>query len=201
MVNIAVFASGNGTNFQALIDAIKKREIDGEIKILFIDKKKAIAKERAENNNIPWLYIGKKKFLNKNEKVDYILENLEKYNIDLIVLAGFLEILDGRIIEKFKKKIINIHPSLIPKYCGKGFYGIKVHEAVIKNKDEITGVTVHFVDEGIDTGEIITKKIVGVEKDDTPEILSKRVLAVEHQLLVSTIKDLIGRGLIDESNN
>lgn len=201
MVNIAVFASGNGTNFQALIDAIKKGEIDGEIKILFIDKEKAMAKERAENNNIPWLYIGKKKFLNKKENIDYILENFKKYNIDLIVLVGFLEILDGRIIEKFKKKIINIHPSLIPKYCGKGFYGIKVHEAVIKNKDEITGVTVHFVDEGIDTGEIITKKIVRVEKDDTPEMLSKRVLEVEHQLLVSTVKYLIERRLIDESNN
>ncbi|MCK5764235.1 MAG: phosphoribosylglycinamide formyltransferase, partial [Clostridiales bacterium] len=132
MKKIAVFASGSGTNFQALIDGVHKKEL-AFIEILFIDRESAYAKERAIQNNIPWVYIGKKKFSDNESKAEYILQNLLDYDIDLIILAGFLGFIDEKIIRQYDKKIINIHPSLIPKYSGKGFYGQKVHEAVLKN--------------------------------------------------------------------
>ncbi|MEA3423579.1 MAG: phosphoribosylglycinamide formyltransferase [Bacillota bacterium] len=190
MKKIAVFASGGGTNFQALIDGVHKKEL-GVIEILFIDRESAYAKERAIQNNIPWVYIGKKKFPDSESKVEYILQNLLDHDIDLIVLAGFLGFIDGKIIRQYDKKIINVHPSLIPKYCGKGFYGQRVHEAVLKNKDKETGVTIHFVDEGIDTGEIIIQEKVSVLNDDTIDSLSSRVLKIEHKLLISTVKKLL----------
>ncbi|MCD6436069.1 MAG: phosphoribosylglycinamide formyltransferase [Clostridiales bacterium] len=190
MKKIAVFASGSGTNFQALIDEVHKKEI-ASIEILFFDRELAYAKERAIKNNIPWVYIGKKKFPDNESKAEYILQNLLDHNIDLIVLAGFLGFIDEKIIQQYDKKIINIHPALIPKYCGKGFYGHKVHEAVLKNKDKETGVTIHFVDEGIDTGEIIIQEKVSVLRNDTVETLSSRVLKTEHKLLISTVRKLL----------
>jgi phosphoribosylglycinamide formyltransferase-1 len=190
MKKIAVFASGGGTNFQALIDGVHKKEL-GFIEILFIDRESAYAKERAIQNNIPWVYIGKKKFSDNESKAEYILQNLLDHDIDLIILAGFLGFIDEKIIRQYDKKIINIHPSLIPKYSGKGFYGQKVHEAVLKNKDKETGVTIHFVDEGIDTGDIIIQEKVSVFSDDTLDSLSSRVLKIEHKLLISTVKKLL----------
>ncbi len=190
MKKIAVFASGGGTNFQALIDGVHKKEL-GFIEILFIDRESAYAKERAIQNSIPWVYIGKKKFSDNESKAEYILQNLLDHDIDLIILAGFLGFIDEKIIRQYDKKIINIHPSLIPKYSGKGFYGQKVHEAVLKNKDKETGVTIHFVDEGIDTGDIIIQEKVSVLSDDTMDSLSSRVLKIEHKLLISTVKKLL----------
>ncbi len=190
MKKIAVFASGGGTNFQSLIDGVHKKEL-GFIEILFIDRESAYAKERAIENNIPWIYVGKKKFSDNESKTEYILQNLLDHDIDLIILAGYLGIIDEKIIRQYDKKIINVHPSLIPKYCGKGFYGQKVHEAVLKNKDKETGVTIHFVDEGIDTGEIIVQERVSVLSGDAIDSLSSRVLKVEHNILISAVKKLL----------
>ncbi|MBN2259435.1 MAG: phosphoribosylglycinamide formyltransferase [Clostridiales bacterium] len=191
MKKIAVFASGGGTNFQALIDEIHNKNDLANIELLFIDRESAFAKERAKKNHIPWIYIGKEKFPDFEAKTEYILQNLIDHEIDLIVLAGFLGIIDQKIIKRYDRKIINVHPSLIPKYCGKGFYGMKIHEAVVSNKERETGVTIHFVDEGIDTGEIIAQKKIVIDENDSAEKLSIKVLKIEHEILVETVKKLL----------
>ena len=190
-INIAVFISGSGTNLQAIIDACNSGKIDGKIKFVLSDKSDAYGLKRARKNDIKDIYLAK-----ETEKRDEkILSYLDKYKIDLIVLAGYLSIVNPKIVKKYYKKIINIHPSLIPKYCGKGYFGKKIHKKVINNKDKFTGVTVHFVDEGIDTGEIIKQVKVKVKPNDTADILAKRVLNVEHDVLVGVIES-IARGEI-----
>jgi len=192
-INIAVFISGSGTNLQAIIDACKTDKIDGQIKFVLSDKSDAYGLKRARKNDIKDIYLSK----DEKQRDEKILSYLDKYNIDLIVLAGYLSIVSPKIVKKYNKKIINIHPSLIPKYCGKGFYGKKIHKAVLKNNDKVTGVTIHFVDEGIDTGEIIKQVKVDVKPNDIADKLAKRVLEVEHDVLVDVIKS-IARGEICE---
>lgn len=191
MLNLAVFASGGGTNFQAIIDAVNSRELNANIKLLIINREEAHAKIRAIKEGIPWIYIDKCKYEDSKTQTDFILKNLIEFDIEAVVLAGYLGIISEEIVNRYEKKIINIHPSLIPKYCGKGFYGMKVHEAVISNNEMETGVTVHYVDKGIDTGEIISQQVVEVKQSDTPESLAKRVLEFEHALLIDTLKQLI----------
>ncbi|MGM0379948.1 MAG: phosphoribosylglycinamide formyltransferase [Bacillota bacterium] len=192
-INIAVFISGSGTNLQAIIDACKTDKIDGQIKFVLSDKSDAYGLKRARKNDIKDIYLSK----DEKQRDEKILSYLKDFKIDLIVLAGYLSIVNPKIIEKFNKKIINIHPSLIPKYCGKGYFGKKIHKTVLKNNDKVTGVTVHFVDEGIDTGEIIKQVKVKVKPNDTVDTLAKRVLEVEHNVLVDVIKS-IARGEICE---
>lgn len=170
--NIAVLVSGGGTNLQALIDAQNSGIIkSGEIKIVISNKENAFALKRAENNNILAKYIKKDADFEKN-----LIAALEENDIDLIVLAGFLVILSEDFVKKYDKKIINIHPSLIPSFCGDGFYGLKVHEAALSRGVKLTGATTHFVNEITDGGEIIMQKAVEIQDGDTPEILQKRVM-------------------------
>ena len=170
--NIGVLVSGGGTNLQALIDAQNEGIIkSGEIKLVISNKEDAYALERAKNNSIDAKFIKKDADFEKN-----LVAALEEYKIDLIVLAGFLVILSEDFVRKYDKKIINIHPSLIPSFCGDGFYGLKVHEAALKRGVKLTGATTHFVNEITDGGEIIMQKAVEIKEGDTPEILQKRVM-------------------------
>lgn len=182
-VNIAVLVSGRGSNLQTIIDGIEAGDIKGEVKIVISSKEEAYALERAQNHGINGVYIGRKNYPDNTIRNQKIIEILEKNDIGLIVLAGYMSILDRNIVQRFKNKIINIHPSLIPSFCGKGFYGQRVHRAVLDYGVKLTGATVHFVDEGTDTGPVILQRAVEVDFDDTVDSLSKKVLKVEHELL------------------
>lgn len=179
MVNIAVLISGSGSNLQSIIDGCQSGYIDGKIKLVISNKENAYGLQRAKNHNIFSVF-------ENNE--DKVIELLKKEEIDLIVLAGYLKIISPLFVETFKNKIINIHPSLIPSFCGEGFYGMKVHKAVIDYGVKLSGATVHFVDEGADTGPIIIQKCVEVKNNDTPESLAKKVLNVEHEILKESVK-------------
>lgn len=185
MFKIAVLVSGGGTNLQAIIDSINSGYLNCKIEAVISNKDGICAIDRAKKNNIP-VYIFDKKIYKDNisQEICSLLEN----KVDLIVLAGWLSILKGSLIEKFKNKIINIHPSLIPSFCGEGMYGMKVHEKAIEYGVKFSGCTVHFVDEGTDSGPIILQKVVPVLSYDTAKILQKRVLLEEHHALPEAIK-------------
>lgn len=194
MLNIAVLISGGGSNLQSIIDGCESGYINGIVKIVISNKDNAYGLERAIKHNIKTLV----------EKEDEkIIDLLNKENIDLVVLAGYLKIISPKFVEAFRNKLINIHPSLIPAFCGEGYYGKKVHESVINYGAKLSGATVHFVDEGADTGPIIMQKSVEVKFDDTPQSLSERVLTVEHEILKESVKlycdnklTVNGRGVI-----
>lgn len=189
MKNIAVMVSGGGTDLQSVIDNIENGYIDNARIVLVISSKSdAYALERAKKHGINSIYIGKGNYEDPSKRTEAVIKALRAVKADLVVLAGYMSVLDSTIIEAFRNKIINIHPSLIPKYCGKGFYGSRVHEAVIAGKEKESGATVHFVDEGVDTGEIILQESVPVLSDDTPETLASRVLELEHRLLPEAVK-------------
>ena len=182
MLKIAVLVSGGGSNLQSILDY--KNE-NFKVEMVIGSKEGIYALERAKNANITTYVVSKKEY--GKETSNKILE-LTKGKVDLIVLAGYLSILDGEILKEFKDKIINIHPSLIPSFCGKGYYGEKVHQGVIDYGAKVTGATVHFVDEGADTGAIIMQETVNVEQDDDAKSLAKRVLEVEHRILKESIR-------------
>ena len=188
LVKIGVLISGGGTNLQSLIDNIKEEKIKGEIKLVISNRKEAYGLIRAKKEGIETLYINRKEFKTEEEYNEKIMEEFKKRNIHLVVLAGYLKVLSKEFIESYKGRIINIHPSLIPSFCGKGCYGEKVHEMVLKYGVKLTGATVHFVDEGTDTGPIIIQRAVEVKDDDTVDTLKRRVLEVEHQLLPEAVK-------------
>ncbi len=176
-VNIAVLVSGGGTNLQALIDAEKSGIIQsGTISLVISNKEGAYALTRAEENNIATCVITKKACGSQEAFETAIMDCLDKNQIDLIVLAGFMSILSERFTSHYEKRILNVHPSLIPSFCGEGFYGLHVHEAALQYGVKVTGATVHFVNEVPDGGEIIMQKAVAIEDGDTPEILQKRVM-------------------------
>lgn len=185
---IAVFASGGGTDLQSVIDAVRQGEIEAEIAVVIGSKAGIYALERARLAGIETAVFDKRDFENLDAMYEALIAFLQKRGVDLIVLAGYLTILTPNIVRAFERKIINIHPSLIPKYCGIGFYGMRVHEAVIAGGETESGCTVHYVDEGADTGAIIAQTKVPVYPDDTPETLQKRVLEAEHRLLPQTVK-------------
>ncbi len=187
-VNIGILISGGGTNLQSIIDNIKNGNIKGEIKIVISNRKDAYGLIRAERSGIKALYIDRKEFNTEKEYNEKIMEEFEKRNIELVVLAGYLKVLSRGFVEKYKGRIINIHPSLIPSFCGKGCYGEKVHQMVLDYGVKVTGATVHFVDEGTDTGPIILQGVVEVKDKDTVNTLKERVLAVEHELLPEAIR-------------
>ena len=190
MKKLVVFASGSGSDFQSIIDNVEKGKINGKIVRLIASKEGIGAIDRANKHNIPVSVFAKANYDNLNIMYDEIITLLKSDGVDLIILAGYLTILTHNIVDAFRNKIINIHPSLIPAYCGKGFYGMKVHEAVIANKEKFSGATVHFVDEGADTGKIIAQEKVQVFPSDTPQSLQQRVLELEHILLPNTIANL-----------
>ena len=197
MLKIAVCVSGGGTNLQAIMDAIDSGKIaDTSIEAVISNKRDAYALERAKSHGIPAVCISPKDYESRAEFNEAFLEKLDSYAVDLVVLAGFLVVLPEEMIRRYRNRIINIHPSLIPSFCGKGFYGLKVHEAVLERGVKVTGATVHFVDEGTDTGPIIFQKAVDVQEDDTPEVLQRRVMdQAEWELLPRAI-DLIAKGKV-----
>ncbi|MCC0783668.1 phosphoribosylglycinamide formyltransferase [Clostridioides sp. ES-S-0108-01] len=178
MLNIGVLISGGGTNLQAVIDGTESGEIKGQVKVVISSKQDAYGLERAKNHNI-------KAICETDE--DKIIEILKENKIDLVVLAGYLKIISPKLVNEFRNKMINIHPSLIPSFCGAGFYGERVHQGVIDYGAKVTGATVHFVDEGADTGPIIMQDVVKVNQDDDAKTLAKRVLEVEHRILKESI--------------
>lgn len=190
MKNVCVFASGSGSDFQSIIDGVKQGLINAEIKLLVASKPDIYAITRAVEAGIPYVVFSKSDYESTEKMYDALIPLLKEKNIDLIVLVGYLTVLTPNIVSAFRGKIINIHPSLIPAYCGNGFYGMRVHRAVIENKEKFSGATVHFVDEGTDTGEIIAQEKVEVYPSDTPESLQARVLELEHRLLPETVAKL-----------
>ena len=177
MLRVVVLVSGGGTNLQAILDAIDNGKIkNAEVVGVISNNANAYALTRAEEHNIPNECISPKNYENRDVFNDALLEGVSKYNPDLIVLAGFLVAIPEKMVKAFTEKIINIHPSLIPSFCGKGYYGLKVHEAALQRGVKVTGATVHYVDEGTDTGKIIFQKPVMIEDGDTPEVLQKRVM-------------------------
>ncbi|MFQ7473115.1 MAG: phosphoribosylglycinamide formyltransferase [Anaerovoracaceae bacterium] len=184
-VNVAVLVSGGGTNLQALIDKAQTGEISGaQIVRVIASREDAFALERAAKAGI-------KGTVAKSQQE--VLAELDDAEADIVVLAGYMKVLSAEIIERYRNRIINIHPSLIPKYCGKGFYGMRVHTAVIEGGEKESGATVHYVDEGVDTGEIILQEKVPVMEDDTPQDLAARVLNVEHRILAEGLNKAIDK--------
>lgn len=197
MLKIAVLVSGGGTNLQAIIDAIADKTItNAEISVVISNNKDAYALERAEKHGIEAVCISPKQFETRDAFNQAFLEKLNSYQVDLVVLAGFLVVLPEMMIRAYENRIINIHPSLIPSFCGTGFYGLKVHEGVLSRGVKITGATVHFVDAGTDTGPIILQKAVEVKQDDTPEILQRRVMEEAEWKIMPKAIDLIANGKV-----
>ena len=177
MLRVGVLVSGGGTNLQAVLDAIDSGEIkNAEVKVVISNNKSAYALERAKNHGIDALCISPKEFESRTQFHDELLSRIDEYHLDLIVLAGFLVTIPEAMIQKYRNRIINIHPSLIPSFCGTGYFGLKVHEAALARGVKITGATVHYVDEGTDTGPILLQKAVEVKEGDTPGELQKRVM-------------------------
>ncbi|NFS27551.1 phosphoribosylglycinamide formyltransferase [Clostridium botulinum] len=193
MFKIAVLVSGGGTDLQSIIDAVENKKIDCSIEMVIGSKEGIYALERAKNHSISTYVVSKKEY--KDKSSDKIL-HLTKGKVDLIVLAGYLAILDGEILKEFNNKIINIHPSLIPAFCGSGMYGLKVHEAVIKSGVKFSGCTVHYVNSEVDGGAILLQDIVPVYFEDDAKSLQKRILEKEHMLLPKAIK-LISEGKVE----
>lgn len=187
-IKIGVLVSGGGTNLQAIIDSCESGYIPGRVVVVISNRKDAYALERAKKHNIPALFINPKDYKNLDEYSEKISEELIKKEVDLVCLAGFLLKLSPEFVRKFKNRIMNIHPALLPSFGGPGMYGHHVHEAVIKSGVKITGCTVHFVDEEYDHGPIILQKAVEVKDDDTPEKLAERVLKEEHKIYPEAIK-------------
>ena len=178
MVKIGVLISGGGTNLQAVIEGCENKSINGQVKVVISNKEDAYGLERARNHKI-------KAICEKDE--NKIIEILKENEVELVILAGYLKIVSPKLVNEYRNKIINIHPSLIPAFCGKGYYGEKVHQGVIDYGAKVTGATVHFVDEGADTGPIIMQKTVEVKQDDDAKKLAERVLEVEHEILTKSI--------------
>jgi len=188
MKNIAVFASGRGSNFQSVHNEIKAGNIPANVVCVISDKANPPVFEKAHKDDIPTHHINRKQFDSEKEFTDKLLEVLARYETDLIILAGYLKKIPPKVVEEYRYSMLNIHPALLPKFGGKGYYGMKVHEAVIEAGEEKSGATVHFVDEKYDHGPIILQKEVDVKPDDSPQELSDRVLEVEHSILPRVVK-------------
>lgn len=202
MLSVVVLVSGGGTNLQAIIDGVEKGTITNtKIAGVISNNKNAYALTRAENHKIPGVCISPKTFASREEFNEKFLETVDGLKPDLIVLAGFLVVIPPAMIEKYRNRIINIHPSLIPSFCGTGYYGLKVHEAALVRGVRVVGATVHFVDEGTDTGPIILQKAVEVEEGDTPEILQRRVMEQAEWKILPEAVDLIANGKVIVEDN
>ena len=198
MLKVVVLVSGGGTNLQAIIDAVNEGTITNtEIVGVISNNKNAYALERAKNAGIESVCVSPKDFASRAEFNQELLNVVDGFGADLLVLAGFLVVIPEIMIEKYRNRIINIHPSLIPAFCGTGFYGLKVHEAALEKGVKVVGATVHFVDEGTDTGAIILQKAVEVEEGDTPEVLQRRVMEQAEWKILPHAIDLIANGKVE----
>ena len=195
MLRIGVLVSGGGTNLQAVLDAMDCGRItNAEVKVVISNNSNAYALERARNHGIPAYCISPGDFQGREEFYKALLSKMDEYCLDLIVLAGYLVTVPAAMIQKYRNRIINVHPSLIPSFCGKGYYGIRVHEAALARGVKVTGATVHYVDEGMDTGPILLQKAVEVREGDTPEVLQRRVMEEAEWLILPQAIDLIANG-------
>lgn len=200
-LKIAVLVSGGGTNLQAIIDKLASGEITNtEIALVFSNNRKAYALERAKRAGIPAKALSPKQFENREDFYDAVISTIDESKADLIVLAGCLMYIPAKLIEKYHNRIINIHPSLIPSFCGKGYYGLTVHEKALERGVKVTGATVHFVDEVLDNGPIILQKAVEICEGDTPEILQKRVMEQAEWVILPKAIDLIANGKVVVEN-
>ena len=196
MLKIVVLVSGGGTNLQAIMDAVEAKTITNtEIIGVISNNKNAYALERAKKHGIPAMCISPKDYESREAFNDAFLDELQQLNPDLIVLAGFLVVIPEKVIRQYEHRMINIHPSLIPAFCGKGYYGLKVHEAALKRGVKVVGATVHFVDEGTDTGPIILQKAVEVQNGDTPEVLQRRVMEEAEWILLPRATEQVSKEL------
>lgn len=201
MLRIGVLVSGGGTNLQAIIDGIRNGVVtNAGIEVVISNNPGAYALQRATDNNIPAVCVSPKSFETRAEFNEALIAKIDEYHPDLIVLAGCMVVLPAELINKYANRIINIHPALIPSFCGKGFYGLHVHEAALERGVKLTGATVHFVDEGTDTGPIILQKAVPVLKGDTPEILQKRVMTEAEWKIMPQAINLIANGKVKVEN-
>ena len=197
MLNVVVLVSGGGTNLQAIIDAVENGTITNtKITGVISNNKNAYALKRAEKHGIVNCCISPKDYTDRAAFNQKFLEKIDELNPDLIVLAGFLVVIPPEMIAKYRNRIVNIHPSLIPSFCGTGYYGLKVHEAALARGVKVVGATVHFVDEGTDTGPIILQKAVEVEEGDTPEVLQRRVMEQAEWKILPKAIDLIANGKV-----
>ena len=197
MLKLAVLVSGGGTNLQAIIDAIEKKEItNAKIQVVISNNRNAYALERAKQYGIASQCISPKDFLNREAFHEELLRALKESEADLVVLAGYLVAVPPCVVEAFPNRIINIHPSLIPSFCGIGYYGLRVHEGALQRGVKVTGATVHFVDAGTDTGPIILQKAVEVLQGDTPETLQRRVMEQAEWVILPRAIDLIANGKV-----
>ncbi len=202
MLKVVVMVSGGGTNLQAIIDAVKAGTITNtEIVGVISNNKNAYALKRAQQAGIANCCISPKNFATRAEFNEELVKAVDQMGADLVVLAGFLVVIPEMMIEKYRNRIINIHPSLIPAFCGTGFYGLKVHEAALEKGVKVVGATVHFVDEGTDTGAIILQKAVEVEQGDTPEVLQRRVMEQAEWIILPRAIDLIANDKVEVVDN
>ena len=201
-MKIAVFVSGGGTNLQAIIDRIKEGKLkDVEIVLVIASNESAYALQRAADNNIPSVVMSVKSFASREEWDDAVVEKLREAGAELIVLAGYLSLLGQKTVKAYNNRIINIHPALIPAFCGKGMYGIKPHEAALARGVKVSGATVHLVNENYDEGPILLQKCVDVLPDDTPETLQKRIMKECEQDILPRAIGLFAQGKIEIKNN
>ena len=197
MLRVGVLVSGGGTNLQAILDAIDAGTIrNAKVEVVISNNAGAFALERAKKHGIPAECLSPKEFASREEFNEALVAKIDSYHLDLIVLAGYLVKIPAAMIEKYRNKIINIHPSLIPSFCGVGYYGLKVHEAALARGVKVTGATVHYVDEGTDTGPILFQKAVEVQPDDTPKTLQQRVMEQAEWVLLPQAIDAIANGRI-----
>ena len=197
MLRVGVLVSGGGTNLQAILDAVDNGTItNAKVEVVISNNAGAYALKRAKNHNVAAECVSPKDFETRDAFNEALIAKIDSYDLDLIVLAGFLVKIPEKMIEKYRNKIVNIHPSLIPSFCGVGYYGLKVHEAALARGVKLTGATVHFVDEGMDSGPIILQKAVEVLPGDTPEVLQRRVMEQAEWILLPQAIDMIANGRI-----
>ena len=197
MLRVGVMVSGGGANLQAILDAIDSGKItNAKVEVVISNNPGAYALERARNHGIEAVCISPKSFENRAAFNEAFLKKTDEYDLDLIVLAGFLVTIPEEMIRKYRNKIINIHPSLIPSFCGVGYYGLKVHEAALARGVKVTGATVHYVDEGVDSGPILLQKAVEVQPGDTPQVLQRRVMEQAEWIILPEAVNKIANGLI-----
>lgn len=187
-MNLCVLASGRGSDLKSIIRSQKSGKIKSKVAIVISNNSNSGALNIAKSYQIPNFHLSQKMFTSEGEYVNRFSELLRSYDVDLIILAGYMKLIPIEIVKQYKNRILNIHPALIPSFCGKGFYGLHVHEAVLNYGAKVTGVTVHLVDEEYDTGPIVLQKTIRVRDDDTPESLQKRVLKWEHKIYPEAIK-------------
>lgn len=197
MLRVGVMVSGGGTNLQAILDAVEEGRItNAEIEVVISNNPGAYALDRARNRGIEAVCMSPKDYETRDDFNRAFLEKVDEYHLDLIVLAGFLVKIPEAMVEKYEHRIINIHPSLIPSFCGVGYYGLKVHEAALARGVKVTGATVHYVDGGMDTGPIILQKAVEVQENDTPELLQRRVMEQAEWVILPKAIDMIANGMV-----